>query len=136
MEQAPPPVHPVATRQAAPAQGIDGTRGTDSAARAGAPPAGEGDADWALAVMQRLEKFRVYPAAARARRIQGTVLVRAVIAADGRVVEARLGRSCGNADLDAEAVATFHRARRLPPPPPHLRGAPLQVDLPVAFSLS
>ena len=84
--------------------------------------------------MRRLERFRSYPPAARSQRIEGVVLVQATIAADGQVLATRLHHSCGNPDLDAEALATFSRARRLPPPPAHLP-SPLQVDLPVAFRL-
>lgn len=93
-----------------------------------------GEMDWAQAVMRRLERFRSYPAAARALRIEGVVVVQATIAEDGKVLGTRLRRSCGNPDLDAEALATFSRARRLPAPPAYLP-SPLQVDLPVAFSL-
>lgn len=93
-----------------------------------------GEMDWAQAVMRRLERFRSYPAAARALRIEGVVVVQATIAEDGKVLGTQLRRSCGNADLDAEAMATFNRANRLPAPPAHLP-RPVRVDLPVAFSL-
>lgn len=92
------------------------------------------EADWAESVMRRLEKFRVYPAAARHRRVEGVVMVQATIGADGKVLETRLRSSCGNADLDAEALATFARARKVPAPPSHLP-IPVRVDLPVAFAL-
>ena len=95
---------------------------------------GQAEADWARAVMRRLERFRSYPAAARQRRAEGVVLVQATIGADGRVLGTRLRTSCGNADLDAEALATVARARTLPVPPAHLV-APFQIDLPVAFAL-
>ena len=95
---------------------------------------GQAEADWARAVMRRLEPFRRYPAAVRQRRAEGVVLVQATIAADGRVLGTRLRTSCGNADLDAEALATVARARTLPVPPAHLV-APFQIDLPVAFAL-
>ena len=96
--------------------------------------AGGSEADWTRLVMRRLEKFRTYPAAARHHRAEGVVMVQATIGADGKVLETRLRTSCGNADLDAEALATFARARTLPAPPAHLP-SPLRVDLPVAFTL-
>ncbi len=49
-----------------------------------------------------------YPAAARAARREGTVTVRVTVNAAGRVVGARLHRSCGSDDLDAAAVAAVH----------------------------
>lgn len=95
---------------------------------------GEAEDDWTRLVMRRLEKFRTYPAAARHHRVQGVVLVQATIGADGRVLGTRLRSSCGNADLDAEALQTFARAGKLPAPPPHLPN-PVRVDLPVSFAL-
>lgn len=110
-------------------------RGHGRAAHSSAPAQDrQGVADWSQEVMRRLARFRSYPAAARAERIEGVVMVQATIAADGQVLATRVRHSCGNADLDAEALATFGRARRLPAPPAHLP-SPLQVDLPVAFTL-
>lgn len=97
-------------------------------------PGGQAEADWTRAVMRRLERFRSYPAAARHSRAEGVVLVQATIGADGRVLDTRLRTSCGNADLDAAALATVTRAHKLPAPPAHL-SVPLQVDLSVAFAL-
>ncbi|MGN0857966.1 MAG: energy transducer TonB [Stenotrophomonas sp.] len=109
--------------------------GHGSAAHSSAPALdSQGVADWSQAVMRRLARFRSYPAAARAQRVEGVVMVHATIAADGQVLATRVRHSCGNPDLDAEALATFSRARRLPAPPAYLP-SPLQVDLPVAFSL-
>lgn len=109
--------------------------GHGTAAHSSAPAQdSQGVADWSQAVMRQLARLRSYPAAARAQRVEGVVMVQATIAADGRVLATRLHHSCGNPDLDAEALATFQRARRLPAPPAHLP-SPLQVELPVAFTL-
>lgn len=112
-----------------------GMHGPGTAAQDSAPlQHSQGVADWSQAVMRQLARFRSYPASARMQRVEGVVMVHATIAADGQVLATRLRHSCGNPDLDAEALATFHRARRLPAPPAHLP-SPLQVDLPVAFRL-
>ena len=112
-----------------------GVEGQGRAAQTSAPAQdSHGVADWSQAVMRQLARFRSYPASARAQRVEGVVLVHATIAADGKVLATRVRHSCGNPDLDAEALATFQRARRLPAPPAHLP-SPLQVDLPVSFSL-
>ena len=137
----PPPLRAPATSTANPGAAQTSPGGGAASASvapsstAGAPPAGVTDSSWALAVMKRLEKFRTYPAAARNRRAEGVVLVQASIAPDGKVLDARVRVSCGDLDLDAEAVATFQRAGRVPPPPGGLT-APLQVDVPVDFHLS
>ena len=112
-----------------------GVEGQGNAAQTSAPSQdSHGVADWSQAVMRQLARFRTYPASARAQRVEGVVMVHATIAADGKVLATRVRHSCGNPDLDAEALATFQRARRLPAPPAHLP-SPLQVDLPVSFSL-
>lgn len=120
------------TASAGRGQGIEG-QGSATQTRAPAQDT-PGVADWSLAVMRQLARYRTYPASARAQRMEGVVMVQATIAADGQVLATRLRHSCGNPDLDAEALATFQRARRLPAPPAHLP-SPLQVDLPVAFRL-
>ncbi|WP_057636366.1 energy transducer TonB family protein [Stenotrophomonas ginsengisoli] len=143
-----PAVQSVAATAAAPATAADATaashgtagpglaaHGHGSASHSSAPAQdSQGVADWSQAVMRQLARFRTYPAAARAQRVEGVVMVHATIAADGQVLATRVRHSCGNPDLDAEALATFSRARRLPAPPAHLP-SPLQVDLPVAFTL-
>lgn len=120
------------TASAGRGQGVEG-QGSATQTRAPAQDT-PGVADWSLAVMRQLARYRTYPASARAQRMEGVVMVQATIAADGQVLATRLRHSCGNPDLDAEALATFQRARRLPAPPAHLP-SPLQVDLPVAFRL-
>lgn len=115
------------------AQGL-GQAGHGHARASASPAASGGEMDWAQSVMRRLERYRNYPAAARQRRVEGVVMVQATIAADGLVLSTSVRRSCGNADLDAEALATFSRAGRVPAPPAHLP-SPVRIDLPVAFAL-
>jgi periplasmic protein TonB len=51
-----------------------------------------------------------YPAAAKQARATGTVLVRAVVEADGRVREVRVDRSSGYALLDRAAMEAMRKA--------------------------
>lgn len=51
-----------------------------------------------------------YPAAAKQARATGTVLVRAVVEADGRVREVRVDRSSGYASLDRAAMEALRKA--------------------------
>ncbi len=84
--------------------------------------------------MAALEKHRRYPNAARARREQGTSLVRVSIARDGRVLALALERGSGSARLDEAALQTFRRAQPLPPVPDTL-AAPQELAVPVEFFL-
>jgi periplasmic protein TonB len=72
-------------------------------------------------VMGRLQSFKRYPQAARARGAQGNPAVTFSIDASGRVLSVSLTRSSGDPDIDAESLAMVRRASPFPPPPP---GAP------------
>jgi len=73
----------------------------------------------------------LYPAAARAARMTGVVLVEAVIGVDGRVRDARVVRS--NPLLDRAALDAVREWRYTPA---RLNGEPVDVFLTVAVSFS
>jgi protein TonB len=73
----------------------------------------------------------VYPAAARAARVTGVVLVEAVIGLDGRVRDARVLRS--SPLLDRAALDAVREWRYTPA---RLNGEPVEVFLTVAVSFS
>ncbi len=58
----------------------------------------------------RLMELKQYPLAARSSGIEGKVLLRAVIQADGQVVDIRVQKSSGYEELDAAAMETMQRA--------------------------
>jgi len=103
-----------------------------------APPAdfqaGAASDQWDARLMARLERYRYYPAAARARRQQGTAWVRASIGRTGRLLSLRLEQSSGQPELDAAALQTFRRAQPLPPIPDELK-APQERVVPVEYYL-
>jgi colicin import membrane protein len=78
-------------------------------------------AEYGSAVEARISAVKRYPEAARARAPHGVAIVRFTIEASGQVAGAQISQSAGDADLDAEALATVRRASPFPPPPP---GAP------------
>jgi protein TonB len=82
--------------------------------------------------MAHLERRKRYPAAARKRREEGTVLVRFAIDGGGNVLSAGLVRSSGHAELDKAVLALVRRASPVPPPP---TGAPRQITAPVRFTI-
>lgn len=107
----PPAAPPVAT-------GFDGL---PASFRAVALPAisigGAEAASYKAIVFGRLAAAKRYPEAARARRAAGTAVVAFSLDRSGRLQRASLARSSGDADLDAEALATVSRCDPFPPPP-------------------
>jgi TonB family protein len=77
-----------------------------------------------------------YTAAARRERIEGTVLMQAIVGTDGRVGEARVIRSVDtHQGLDAEALATIRQWRFRPRQGPSGAAVSVFVTLSVAFKL-
>jgi protein TonB len=87
---------------------------------------------WEGRVMARLERFRRYPHAARARRHEGVVQVRVSLARDGQLLALAVEQSSGYAMLDQAALDTFRRAAPLPAVPDD-RPAPVELSFPVEF---
>ncbi|WP_424139133.1 energy transducer TonB, partial [Roseomonas chloroacetimidivorans] len=126
-EQAPvqpyaPPAAPVAPVAPTPAPAAAPARASS------VPPSYVGMIQAALARVQR------YPMGARARRAEGVVMMRFTLARDGRVVTARMVRSSGDEDLDAEAEAMLQRVN-MPPLPSDWGEATMDLVVPIRFSL-
>jgi protein TonB len=71
----------------------------------------------------------VYPSEAWRRGIEGTALVRIVVATSGLVTEVRLLRSSGSPILDADAVARARLHRYAPIPSPRVENLPVRYRL-------
>ncbi|MGE6332668.1 energy transducer TonB family protein [Stenotrophomonas sp. NPDC077659] len=158
--KAPPPPLPTAAREgelaasetggsdrqalqlALPAATTNAASATNSVAAApptpDAPPAevqaGAASDQWEARLMARLQRYRFYPAAARARRQQGTAWVRVSLDREGRLLALRLEQSSGQALLDEAALQTFRRAQPLPPIPDEMK-APQELVVPVEYYL-
>ena len=91
--------------------------------------------DYIGLIQTRLASVKGYPTEARLHALEGVVLLRFVLAADGAVLSARVIRGSGVATLDAEGLAMIARASPFPPLPGALRATPLTLAVPVAFSL-
>jgi protein TonB len=122
----------------------DGSGGANvdvaSAPPAGGPGTGAGDGagpgggDEIAAYLARihalLSRHQRYPAMARRRGLEGSVLLQLRIGADGRIESARAGR--GAPKLFARsALDAVDRAGRFPAPP----GGPLAIEVPLRFQL-
>lgn len=113
-----------------------------AAAANAAPGAGAPGADAAaqrgfveLHVLDWLAQHRSYPRAARRARIEGTVEVRFVLDADGRIADAAVARSSGAAVLDRAALALLDRASPVPGIAQFGLVGTLELRLPVDYRL-
>ena len=92
-------------------------------------------ADYFAKLQAWLERHRRYPRRAQMRRQEGTALLYFVIDRNGRVLDYRIERSSGYSVLDREVKAMLERAEPLPPVPPQLRQARLELLLPIEFAI-
>jgi protein TonB len=84
---------------------------------------------------QKLERNKVYPHLARARKEQGTALLRFVVDRHGHVLARHLDRSTGHSTLDHEVEAMLDRAQPLPQMPAEMTQAQIELVVPVQFYL-
>lgn len=90
--------------------------------------------NWEGLILAHLERFRRYPARARAARKQGTVLVRFVMNRGGMVLSSRIVQKSGSFDLDQAALDTLQRAQPLPGIPKE-KPDTVELTVPVEFQL-
>jgi protein TonB len=124
-----PPAHSQADSPAAAAADTTpaaGAPGADAAAQRGFVE---------LHVLDWLAQHRSYPRAARRARIEGTVEVRFVLDADGRIADAAVERSSGAAVLDRAALALLDRASPVPGIAQFGLVGTLELRLPVDYRL-
>ena len=99
-------------------------------------PAWNGQASYYGSLLAYLERYKQYPAAARAAHIEGEVFVHFVMTRDGTVQLAEIAKSSGRPALDREALAMIQRAGKLPAMPEQMKGETLNgVIGPITFVL-
>jgi periplasmic protein TonB len=107
--------------------------------QATAPPAAVPSAAavrrWESDLVAHIERFKRYPAEARARGEQGLARVAFAIDRDGRVRESHVVQSSGSAELDHEAIAMLARAQPMPRPPDHVSSRELSFVVPIRFNI-
>jgi protein TonB len=86
-------------------------------------------------VVRQLQRFRRYPAAARSRKEEGTVLLSFSVDRAGHVLSRTIARSSGHADLNEEVIAVIARAEPLPPFPATMPQQQIDLTLPMRFTL-
>ncbi len=90
---------------------------------------------WESALVAHIERFKRYPADARAHHEQGVAEVAFTIDRDGWVRASRIVQSSGSPALDAETLAMLSRAQPMPHPPARLSGSELSFVVPVRFNI-
>jgi len=109
------------------------------AARAVAPAPGATRHDpnalpnWKSQLVARLERYKRYPPAARARGEHGVTQLAFSVDRAGHVHRARILRSSGSTLLDRATLALIARAQPLPPPPPQIRGGQIAIVVPIRY---
>ena len=99
------------------------------------PDLDEGVAIYRDRLAAHLQRFKRYPAAARAAGEQGTALLSFTVSRGGRVLSSRLARSSGHRTLDAETMAMIRRAQPLPAFPPEVTQGSMSFTVPVRFAI-
>lgn len=107
-----------------------------STAQPKAIPKGQPVETWQARLLDHMKRHRRYPRQAERRGLQGITYVRFTVDRDGQVTGVGMAASSGNESLDAEAMATVSRASPMPAPPADLPLLPLEVVLPIDFSLA
>lgn len=120
----PPPIHTVATP--VPAVRADPL-----------PPVatGETQQSYLARLLGYLNRYKRYPAEARAARIQGVVLLHFVMDKTGHVTSFEISKSSGKPALDEEALALIQRAQPLPAIPADFGKDTINAIVPIEFSL-
>jgi TonB family protein len=99
-------------------------------------PATKAAVTWQGLLLARLEASKQYPQIAQSRRQQGVVMLHFIIDREGRVLSAEIRKSSGYPLLDQESLDMIQRAQPLPRPPAEIPGDPVDLVVPVEFSLN
>jgi len=86
-------------------------------------------------LLQRLNRFKVYPAALRKEKIEGRVVLKFTIDVRGTIVTAAIQDSSGHTALDRAAEEMLARAAPLPAIPASMGKTSLTLSVPVEYSL-
>jgi protein TonB len=90
---------------------------------------------WQTGLIRHLQQYKRYPSDAQSRGEEGVVLLSFSVDRDGHVLAHRIVRSSGHPELDEEVMSMIERAEPLPPFPPTMTDAKLDLTVPIRFSL-
>jgi len=90
---------------------------------------------WQTALVRHLQQYKRYPSDAQSRGEEGIVLLSFSIDRTGHVLARQIVHSSGHRELDNEVMSMVERAQPLPPFPPSMPQAKLDLTVPIRFSL-
>jgi len=90
---------------------------------------------WQTSLVRHLEQYKRYPSDAQSRGEEGVVLLSFSVDRAGHVLERHVLHSSGYPALDDEVMSMIERAQPLPPFPPTMTEAKLDLTVPIRFSL-
>jgi protein TonB len=90
---------------------------------------------WETSLVKHLEQYKRYPSDAQSRGEEGVVMLSFSVDRSGHVLARQVVKSSGFPDLDQEVIAMIERAQPLPPFPPDMTDAKLDLTVPIRFSL-
>jgi protein TonB len=102
---------------------------------AAAPPPPSATPNYQGLLLAQLERNKRYPREARMQHQEGVATLRFTLDRGGRLLAFKLERSSGHRVLDDEVLAMIQRAAPLPPFPPEMSEAQLELVVPIRFSL-
>lgn len=132
-----PKPEPKPVEESPPAQPSRQARAPESATNQSASnQAAQGQVTWESLLLGHLNRHKRYPHDARQRGQEGTVKVRMVIDANGRVLDHQVIAGSGSRSLDRATLQMIRRAQPLPAPPSELlKNGSLEVIAPFVYSL-
>lgn len=92
--------------------------------------------DYLAMVRLRIERHKKYPNAAKARQLEGMVVIHFVITLDGHVAAAKVTKSSGHGILDKAGLAAVRDAAPFPKPPAEIFSSKIPVEVPIVFELT
>lgn len=140
----PKPAHPAPAPSAPSSQAASGgpggvTRpgGSGRGGMGGGTGIGTSDAGKAYLshIVYKLNRYKKYPAAAKAKRLAGVVTMHFVVNSQGGVVSSRMVKSSGEQMLDEEAKALVWRVSPFKPIPPEVGQNSLSLTVPIRFDV-
>jgi protein TonB len=93
------------------------------------------ESSWQTALVRHLQQYKRYPSDAQSRGEEGIVLLSFSIDRTGHVLARQIVHSSGYRELDNEVMSMVERAQPLPPFPPSMPQAKLDLTVPIRFSL-
>ena len=84
-------------------------------------------------MFRQLERYRVYPAAARDNSLGGRVVTRVTINRDGGLIDARIDTSSGVPVIDQAELEAIRKAAPFPPVPSDMPGDPVILVLRMTY---